>query len=401
MDNKNTVHELELMQARIDFVPEGWSFSKIADVFRVRNNLRKPISEEERSKNPGPYPYYGPTKIQDYIGSYCQDGAYALIGEDGDHFLKFRHQKMTQLVDGKCTVNNHAHIIEGTGIACREWFYYYFMNRDIFSFLTRQGAGRFKLNKAALEKIPLLIPPIDEQRKIATILSTWDEAITSTELLLAKSKQQKKALMQQLLTGKKRLPGFDQEWRELTLGQLFSERREVGSTGLPLLSVTSEHGIINRNDVGRKDTSSADKSKYLKVCPGDIAYNTMRMWQGVSSLSSLEGIVSPAYTVLKPEYGMESRYASYLFKLPKIIHLFYRHSQGLVSDTWNLKFKHFSRIKVFVPDPNEQKAIAAILAKQDEAIHSLKRQIEQLRQEKRALMQQLLTGKRRVLVVDA
>ncbi|ELL3162884.1 restriction endonuclease subunit S, partial [Escherichia coli] len=188
------INQLELMQARIKSVPHGWQFTYVGKAFCIRNNLRKPISEEERSMSPGNYPYYGPTKIQGYIGTFEQDGSYALIGEDGDHFLKFEKHSMTQLVDGKCTVNNHAHIIEGTKEASREWFYYYFMHRDIFSFLSRQGAGRYKLNKASLEKMPLLLPPIVEQKKIAQILSTWDKAISVTEKLLANSQQQKKAL---------------------------------------------------------------------------------------------------------------------------------------------------------------------------------------------------------------
>src|SRR5690606_32620241 len=130
----------------------------------------------------------------------------------------------------KCTVNNHAHIIEGTKKATREWFYYYFMHRDIFSFLSRQGAGRYKLNKASLEKIPVLVPPVQEQKKIAKILSTWDKAITTTEQLLANSQQQKKALMQQLLTGKKRLLDkngvrFSGEWKRVELGDLLDDQQ--------------------------------------------------------------------------------------------------------------------------------------------------------------------------------
>lgn len=263
------------------------------------------------------------------------------------------------------------------------------------------GTTRREFSIHALRKFSIKVPPLPEQKKIAKILSTWDEAIATTEQLLTNSEQQKKALMQQLLTGKKRLPGFEGEWIETTLGQLFAERKEPGVKGLSLLSVTSDQGIINRDDVGRKDTSSADKSRYLRVCPGDIAYNTMRMWQGVSALSSLEGIVSPAYTILKPKRSVDSRYAAYLFKLPRMIHRFYRHSQGLVSDTWNLKYKQFAKIKVVVPGAAEQKAIAQVLHKEDENIRCLVAQLELLALEKKALMQQLLTGKRRVKIDEA
>ena len=245
------INQLELMQARIKNVPHGWQFTYVGKAFSIRNNLRKPISEEERSMSPGNYPYYGPTKIQGYIGTYEQDGSYALIGEDGDHFLKFEKHSMTQLVDGKCTVNNHAHIIEGTKEASREWFYYYFMHRDIFSFLSRQGAGRYKLNKESLEKMPLLLPPIAEQKKIAQILSTWDKAISVTEKLLTNSQQQKKALMQQLLSGKKRLLDengvmFSGEWEVVRLKQLIHEEKKRNRDNhiQRVLSVTNHSGFV-------------------------------------------------------------------------------------------------------------------------------------------------------------
>ena len=162
-----------------------------------------------------------------------------------------------------------------------------------------------------------------------------------------------------------------------------------------MLSITSGEGVIPRSGE-RKDTSSEDKSKYLRICPGDIGYNTMRMWQGVSALSSLEGIVSPAYTICTPKKGIDGEFMAYLFKLPRVINLFYRYSQGLTSDTWNLKYKHFKQIKVTVPEVDEQKSIARILKFCDEEIDLLKKQAEGYRKQKRGLMQKLLTGKWRV-----
>jgi len=271
--------QLELMQARIKNVPDNWSFSYVGTIFKIRNNLRKPINEDEREKNPGVFPYYGPTKIQGHIGTFEQDGSYALIGEDGDHFLKYEIQSMTQLVDGKCTVNNHAHIIEGTNKATREWFYHYFMHRDIFSFLSRQGAGRYKLNKASLEKIPLLVPPLSEQKKITKILSTWDKAITTTEKLLANSQQQKKALMQQLLTGKKRLLDkngvrFSGEWKQVKLSKIF-ERVTTKNNGKSsnVVTMSGQQGLIRQEDFFKKSVASEILDGYFLLKNGQFAYN--------------------------------------------------------------------------------------------------------------------------------
>ncbi|MFP4040805.1 MAG: restriction endonuclease subunit S, partial [Desulfosudaceae bacterium] len=138
------------------------------------------------------------------------------------------------------------------------------------------------------------------------------------------------------------------------------------------------------------------KSKYLRIRPGDIGYNTMRMWQGVSALSPHEGIVSPAYTIATPKKGVDGEFMAYLFKLPKTIHLFYRYSQGLTSDTWNLKFRHFREIKVTIPDIEEQKAIAQILKTCDAELALLRNKLTALQKQKRGLMQKLLTGQWRV-----
>ncbi|MDW2007777.1 restriction endonuclease subunit S [Vibrio sp. 431] len=258
------------------------------------------------------------------------------------------------------------------------------------------------MNKSNCESIPVLLPPLPEQRKIAKTLSTWDKAISTTEKLIETSKQQKKALMQQLLTGKKRLVNpetgkvFEGEWEEFKLGELFAERVETKRDDLPLLSITSSDGVVYQEDTGRKNTSNDDKSKYRRICVNDIGYNTMRMWQGRSSISNKEGIVSPAYTILIPQQNVAPMYASYLFKLPRLVHVFERNSQGLVSDTWNLKYPHFAKIKWSFPCLKEQQKIAAILTAADKEIEVLEAKLSHFKQEKKALMQQLLTGKRRV-----
>ena len=398
------INQLELMQARIKSVPHGWQFTYVGKAFCIRNNLRKPISEEERSMSPGNYPYYGPTKIQGYIGTFEQDGSYALIGEDGDHFLKFEKHSMTQLVDGKCTVNNHAHIIEGTKEASREWFYYYFMHRDIFSFLSRQGAGRYKLNKASLEKMPLLLPPIVEQKKIAQILSTWDKAISVTEKLLANSQQQKKALMQQLLTGKKRLLDengvrFSGEWCTCTLSEVAhiimgsspkSEAYNDNGLGLPLIQGNAD--IKCRVSCPRVYTSDITK----ECTPGDILLS-VRAPVGTVALSQHKACIGRGISAIKSKRKMSQSflYQWFLWFEPKWCYL----SQGSTFESINSD--DIKTLKLSVPNFEEQQKIAAVLSAADAEISTLEKKLACLRDEKEALMQQLLTGKRRVKVDEA
>lgn len=254
--------------------------------------------------------------------------------------------------------------------------------------------GMPKINQDDLNTIAMCYPrSIDEQKKIAKILTTQDKVIESKEKLLAEKQRQKKYLMQVLLTGKMRLPGFDGEWGKSKLGDLLAERTETKCEHLELLAITGVRGVIPRSQLDLKDNSSEDKSKYLRICVGDIGYNTMRMWQGVSAYSDCEGIVSPAYTILKPKGGINAKFFAYLFKMPEVVFLFYRFSQGLVDDTRNLKYQNFKRISVSYPaSVEEQTAIVSVLETADKEIDLLTQEIEQEKIKKKALMQLLLTG---------
>ena len=261
------------------------------------------------------------------------------------------------------------------------------------------GGTRTRLYFKNLEEYHMGIPPLPEQDRIAAILTTQDKVIELKEKLLAEKQRQKKYLCQQLLTGKKRLPGFNAKWQFEHLGKLFAERVETKREDLPLLAITGAQGIIPRSELDLKDNSSEDKSKYLRICVGDIGYNTMRMWQGVSAYSNHEGIVSPAYTILKPVDSINAKYFAYLFKMPEVVFLFYRFSQGLVDDTRNLKYDNFRRINVNYPmDKREQDAIVEHLSIADQEISLLKKSIDAEKQKKKALMQLLLSGIVRVKV---
>lgn len=196
----------------------------------------------------------------------------------------------------------------------------------------------------------------------------------------------------QQLVPRVRFPEFRDagEWVQAPLGRLFSERQEAGQTNLPLLSLMDKKGIVPQEDTNRKNNSSADKSKYLRVVPGDIAYNTMRMWEGRSAYVGLEGLISPAYTVCVPVEGISSVFFSYHFKTASLIRQFRKYSQGLVKDTLNLKFEAFSRIDVPYPaETREQQKIADCLSSLDNLIAAESQKLDTLKTHKTGLMQQL------------
>ena len=178
-----------------------------------------------------------------------------------------------------------------------------------------------------------------------------------------------------------RFKGFSDTWEQRKLGDCFAERVESMPDG-ELISVTINDGIKKFSELGRHDNSNDDKSKYKKVCIGDIAYNSMRMWQGASGYSPYEGIVSPAYTVLSPNSGINSKCLAYQFKLPEMIHTFQINSQGITSDNWNLKYPALSEIEIFVSrNEKEQAKIAEYFEWLDRLItlHQRKCKIRNLR----------------------
>ncbi|MBK7675636.1 MAG: restriction endonuclease subunit S [Candidatus Accumulibacter sp.] len=177
------------------------------------------------------------------------------------------------------------------------------------------------------------------------------------------------------------------------LGDLFTSRREKGRSGLPTLSVTLNDGLVNREDLCRKQETSLAPEEHLLVKPGDIAYNMMRMWQGALGLSKTEGLVSPAYVVLKPKAGVNPQYMAYLFKTKRAKYLFWAYSYGLTEDRLRLYFDDFHKIPAFIHGLPEQEAIVAKLATWNAAIQRTERLLFIALATKRSMMQALLSPK--------
>lgn len=186
-----------------------------------------------------------------------------------------------------------------------------------------------------------------------------------------------------------RFNGFTDTWEQHKLGECFSERVESMPDG-ELISVTINDGIKKFSELGRHDNSNDNKSKYKKVCVGDIAYNSMRMWQGASGYSPYEGIVSPAYTVLSPNAGVFSRCIAYQFKLPQMIHTFQINSQGITSDNWNLKYPTLSEIEIYISkNVAEQKQIAEFFTSLDNLITLHQRKYDKLTNVKKSMLEKM------------
>lgn len=249
-------------------------------------------------------------------------------------------------------------------------------------------------NKSILDTT-INLPSIEEQKKIGVFFQQVDDTIALHQRQLNDYKQLKKSMLQKMFPqdGEKvpkiRFDGFTKEWEQRKLGDCFAERNERMSEG-ELISVTINSGVVKASSLDRKDNSSEDKSNYKKVEIGDIAYNSMRMWQGASGVSRYSGILSPAYTVIVPKKQISSVFFSYLFKLNKMIQTFQANSQGLTSDTWNLKYPVLKDIKVYVPNYEEQNKIGNFFKQLDDTIAFHQQKVNDYQQVKKALLQQML-----------
>lgn len=186
-------------------VPSNWTCEKIPDCCLIENSKRKPIKKEDRSQMRGNYPYHGATRIQDYISEFAYEGEYVLIGEDGDHFSKFDDWEMAQFASGRFNVSNHAHVIKGSDRCRTKWLFYSLLHRDLTLHLTRQGATRFKLSKASLECIPILIPPLEEQDKMINLFDSISGLVELRSKKVEKLNAAKTAIAKDLLSGRKRV----------------------------------------------------------------------------------------------------------------------------------------------------------------------------------------------------
>ena len=239
----------------------------------------------------------------------------------------------------------------------------------------------------------LALPNIGEQAKLARFFNLLTAHISAQHKLVELLKKHKRGVQSALFEGILRIPCHAQkcwtEWKCVKIGDVFEERSERGGSADELLSVTINFGVKRQSDTEKKDSSSEDKGNYKRVAAGDIVYNTMRMWQGASGVSPWAGIVSPAYTVIYPKKHQNTTFWAFAFKHWRLVQTFQKFSQGLTSDTWNLKFPQLADIKVKMPSLEEQNAIVEFLLKLDSQVTAAEYKLEKLTKMKSGFLQQL------------
>jgi type I restriction enzyme S subunit len=269
----------------------------------------------------------------------------------------------------------------------------------------RTSHGTLRLQTKTLKDLRIPLPEYQEQRVIAEILATWDHALTQIDDLIAAKERRKKALMQQLLTGKTRLPEFeDEDWVDVEIGELLKRvRRYVDwddSAQYDLVSVRrGSEGLYHRESIYGHEKKT---KKLHKLKEGDFVISRMQVVHGATAYvtSEFEGMhVSNSYIILvaRDENGIDTEYFSWLAKLPYMYHLAYLASHGVHIEKMTFKPKFYFKNKVRIPSSvEEQRRILSILKACEDEIQTLRAERDALQRQKKGMMQKLLTGTVRV-----
>lgn len=312
------------------------------------------------------------------------------------------------IIGKQCTISQACMAFtEFKGIDNEFFYYWYLNNGQVIGLRYAQGTKQQNLSTDIVGAFPICFPSQGEQRKIAAILTTQDKVIELKEKHLAEKHRQKKYLMQQLLTGKKRLPGFSGEWKVTRLRNIAmrqTKRNAIGNTNV--LTISAQYGLINQAEFFNKAVASDDKSNYFLLEKGDFAYNKSYSngypFGAIKRLTRYKvGIVSPLYICFRIKEGSVSgEYLEQYFEAGLMNHEIQAFAQegarnhGLL----NIAVDDFFNSKILIPLLEEQAAIAKILSTADSEIDLIRQDIEQEKQKKKALMQLLLTGIVRVNV---
>lgn len=287
----------------------------------------------------------------------------------------------------------------------------------LFRFLTTIDLGKFaqasavpSVNQQHLSEILAILPPIREQGAINSLLGTWDHAIEMVEALIANARAQKQALMQQLLSGKRRLPGFSEPWEWAAFADIFGRVKTKNAEGnTNVLTISAQHGLISQVEYFNKTVASDDVRGYTLLQRGDFAYNkSYSDGYPMGAIKPLDrydsGIVSSLYICFRlAKRGHNRDFFRHYFEAG----FFNREIAAIAQEgarnhgLLNVSVVEFFETSLHIPQPDEQAAIAKVINAAEAEEQAYQAQLTALRQEKAALMQQLLTGKRRVKLPES
>lgn len=391
-------------------LPEGWEVKNLGSLFEFKNGInagKEKYGQGFKFINVMEVIYNESINSQNIPGcvAISEDQKNAYLVKEGDVLFN-RTSETTNEIGLSAVYQGKEEVVFG-GFVIRgrpkdvsidnEYKKYCFRSKFVRDQVIKggQGAVRSNIGQGDLEKVKILLPPLPEQRAIAACLSAWDEAIRKTTQLIAQKERQKKWLMQQLLTGKRRLKGFEGAWKKVGAGEIFKSASIRGFKDEELLSATQDKGMIPRYMLDAKVTMpSGETTSFKLVEKGDFVIS-LRSHQGGLEYSKYRGLVSPAYTVLKSKRKICDEFYKQYFKSYDFIGHLAIAVIG-IRDGKQISYEEFCSVKIPLPSLEEQTAIARILQTAEQEIQLLKAKVEKMKEQKKGVMQVLLTGKKRL-----
>lgn len=386
--------------------PQGWETYRVIDVADLFDNLRIPVTKNQR--RPGNTPYYGANGIQDYVDGYTHDGEFVLIAEDGANDLL---NYPVTYAKGKIWVNNHAHVISAKeSVAVTKFLYYLLKKVDYTTFLV--GGTRAKLNGKTFKNIEITIPSnTSEQKAISSILSDLDNHIDNLGKLIEKKKNIRDGALEDLICRRTRLDGFHDDWIKVSFNQVIVPKARIGWQGLKkneylrngysyLISGTDfKDGTISLDNISYVSKERYDMDENIQVKENDVLVTkdgTIGKVAMVPTLSKPATLNSGVFVFrtapqLEPAFLyrvlMSSVFREFIDTLSAgstIKHLYQK-------DLKNFKFE-------MPKDVNEQRAISDVLTVMDKEIENLEAERDKMIQIREGAMDDLLTGRVRLTV---
>lgn len=388
----------------VGIIPEDWRVRKLGGLVEIMNGISP---SKLKIKEQGAYPYL---KVEDLnncfkyqkVSRMYADGVGHIIPKSSIIFPK----RGAAILNNKVRINKNEVQLDTNLMAIKpipnkingEFLFYKIVWGKLYRIADTSTIPQ--INNKHIQPYRIPVPPILEQKAIADCLSTWDRAIEKQTQLIYAKKEFKNQLREDFLTGKKRLPGFLNKITPSNLkGKIYqkSKRNKRGLT-YKVLSVTNSEGFVDQQEYFDRNISSEDTSNYKIVQKGDFAYNPARV--NVGSLARLEkfseGIISPMYIVFGVDNTqISSTYMKYLLQTYWFIGHIPMFSKGSVRKT--LSYNGLIRMNFFIPSLKEQNAISSLLETADIEIELLEKKLDQLKLQKKGLMQVLLTGKKRLV----
>lgn len=385
----------------VGIIPDDWKVARLVECVIISRGLVDPKKMPYNNmKHIGPENIEKETGIITGIQTAKEQGLISgkfVFDKDSIVYSKIR-PKLNKVCmpdfDGICSAD--CYVLHMKDKVRKSYLYYYIMSEIFFkqAIACSMRTKMPKVNQEELLAFKVILPPIMEQEKIVCILNLYDENIRCMKTKICDKIQFKNWLMQNLLTGKKRLAGNSDKWKKDKLKIFLEEVAEKNKSAIisDVKSISNKLGFINQNEQFGKTVASNDLSNYKIIKKGYIAYNPSRINVGSIALYDEEtlGVISPMYVVLKTKNGLNEKYFMYYSKTD----LFNQHMKSQLSGSVRetLKFDDLCAIKINLPPYDEQKAIVKVLETADREIELLEKKLELIKQEKKAMMQLLLTG---------